>query len=234
MWVVCLMGTWLLGHVGAFHTAESAAWVRYPYFLILNLAGGLFGALALEHIEVDGRLESRSLVRAGVLVLSVAGLLTPLVWVLAGLVLNGSWHPARMFTLFFQVVPVAIVFVTLQWALVPARNVEIASAAAPPEPRSTDAGRISTQGLQAIEAEDHYLRLHTADGSTLVMMRLADAIDELQNVEGAQTHRSWWVCRRAVVGVSRGRGRASLQLANGLTAPVSRTFAPTLRKAGWF
>jgi hypothetical protein len=88
--------------------------------------------------------------------------------------------------------------------------------------------------LFAVEAEDHYLRLHTSLGQDLILMRLADAIAELDGLEGAQTHRSWWVARAAVVRTERLDGRAALTLKNGAEAPVSRGFAKALRAAGWF
>ena len=65
-------------------------------------------------------------------------------------------------------------------------------------------------------------------------MRLSDALDELEGLEGAQTHRSWWVAREAVRDVTRNDGRAVLTLEGGLTAPVSRRYARALRAAGWY
>ena len=65
-------------------------------------------------------------------------------------------------------------------------------------------------------------------------MRLTDALGELEGLEGAQVHRSWWVARDAVVGAERGNGRASLTLKTGAVAPVSRTYAQALRAAGWY
>ena len=65
-------------------------------------------------------------------------------------------------------------------------------------------------------------------------MRLSDAIAAVEALDGARTHRSWWVARDAVERVSRGDGRAVLTLSNGLEAPVSRTYAPALREAGWY
>ena len=65
-------------------------------------------------------------------------------------------------------------------------------------------------------------------------MRLADALVELEGLEGAQVHRSWWVARDAIEGAMRGNGRATLKLRNGAVAPVSRTYARALRAAGWF
>lgn len=88
--------------------------------------------------------------------------------------------------------------------------------------------------LYAVEAEDHYLRLHTSKGQDLILMRLTDAIVELEGIEGAQTHRSWWVAREAIEAVERADGRAVLTLKDGAEAPVSRGYAKALRAAGWF
>jgi DNA-binding LytR/AlgR family response regulator len=85
----------------------------------------------------------------------------------------------------------------------------------------------------AVEAEDHYLRLHTSKGQDLILMRLADAVSELEGIEGAQVHRSWWVARDAIADARRGDGRATLTLKDGAEAPVSRTYARLLRERGW-
>lgn len=94
--------------------------------------------------------------------------------------------------------------------------------------------RLRQAELLALQAEDHYLRVHTSAGDALVLMRLGDAIAAVETLDGAQTHRSWWVARPAVASVSRGDGRAALTLSNGVEAPVSRTYAPKLREAGWY
>jgi hypothetical protein len=88
--------------------------------------------------------------------------------------------------------------------------------------------------IYAVEAEDHYLRLHTSKGQDLILLRLSDAVAELEGVEGAQTHRSWWVAKAAVRDAKRGDGRATLTLTSGVEAPVSRAYARTLREAGWY
>lgn len=87
--------------------------------------------------------------------------------------------------------------------------------------------------LWAVEAEDHYLRLHTSRGQDLILLRLADAVGELEGLEGAQVHRSWWVARDAVTDIRRGDGRATLTLKDGAQVPVSRTYAAALRERGW-
>lgn len=87
--------------------------------------------------------------------------------------------------------------------------------------------------IWAVEAEDHYLRLHTSKGQDLILMRLADAVAELEGIEGMQVHRSWWVARDAIVDARRGDGRATLTLKDGAQVPVSRTYAGMLRDRGW-
>jgi LytTr DNA-binding domain len=94
------------------------------------------------------------------------------------------------------------------------------------------------QTILALEAEDHYLRVHLESGSALILMRLSDAIIELSQdaaaPTGAQTHRSWWVAQAAVSAIAKADGRAVLTLANGAAAPVSRTHYKALSVAGWF
>jgi hypothetical protein len=109
-----------------------------------------------------------------------------------------------------------------------------ATGAPPPKFLGRLPARLRGADLYAVEAEDHYLRLHTSLGQDLILMRLADAIVELEGLEGAQTHRSWWVARDAVTAAERMDGRAVLTLMDGAEAPVSRGFAKTLREAGWF
>ncbi len=111
-----------------------------------------------------------------------------------------------------------------------------AAAADAPAPKFLDRlpSKLTGGALWAVEAEDHYLRLHTSLGSDLILMRLGDAIAELEGIEGARTHRSWWVARDAVRRVERDDGRVILHLPDGVAAPVSRAYAKLLRAAGWF
>ena len=87
--------------------------------------------------------------------------------------------------------------------------------------------------LLCVENEDHYVRAHTALGSGLILMRLRDAVAELEGMDGARVHRGWWVARAAVAGVVRRDRAIALRLANGLEVPVARNEAPALRAAGW-
>jgi hypothetical protein len=88
--------------------------------------------------------------------------------------------------------------------------------------------------ILSMTAEDHYLRVRTEAGEALILMRLSDAVAACEGLDGARTHRSWWVARAAVTGAEKGDGRGTLILADGSEAPVSRTYYPKLREAGWF
>jgi hypothetical protein len=92
--------------------------------------------------------------------------------------------------------------------------------------------RLGTE-LLYIEMEDHYLRIHTKLGNDLILCRLSDAVGELGETMGCQVHRSYWVSRHAVAGVERDRHRRWLVLTSGTRIPVSRTYLPVLREAGW-
>ncbi|MBI3439753.1 MAG: LytTR family transcriptional regulator DNA-binding domain-containing protein [Proteobacteria bacterium] len=94
--------------------------------------------------------------------------------------------------------------------------------------------KLKGAALYAVSAEDHYLRVHTSKGSDLILMRMSDAVAELEGLEGAQTHRSWWVARDAVEGTRRDGDRLTLILKGGAEAPVSRPNIRPLREAGWY
>jgi hypothetical protein len=94
--------------------------------------------------------------------------------------------------------------------------------------------RLRGATLLAVQGEDHYVRVHTAHGQHMLLMRLGEALDQLADLDGAQTHRSWWVARPAVIDVKRAHGRAALTLASGVQAPVSRRFSRHLRARGWY
>lgn len=71
-----------------------------------------------------------------------------------------------------------------------------------------------------LKSEDHYLHLHTAEGLTLVKMRLADAVSQLGD-SGLQVHRSYWAAYRHMRELTKRDRRLLLQLSGGHEVPVS-------------
>ncbi len=84
--------------------------------------------------------------------------------------------------------------------------------------------------ILSLEAQDHYVNVTTARGSEMVLMRLADAIEELEGVDGLRIHRSHWVAREAIADTVRENGKLMITLSNGKSLPVSRTYAGAVRK----
>ena len=88
--------------------------------------------------------------------------------------------------------------------------------------------------MLALSSEDHYVRAHSDISTTLILIRLRDAVAELGSAaEGMQVHRSWWVSRAAVTGHKRSDRAMRLILRNGLEVPVSRERIPLLKASGW-
>jgi hypothetical protein len=228
-----------LGAVGPFGSERLAPRQAYAYWVLCIVGGGLIGILIDETL---GR-------RAGVFwrrLLVTTVLMTPptALWVLVSdrLVVGAPIVASRYWPLLWQVFLISVPVMAIR-ALVwrrPAAVVQTRVVVAPPLPEAEAAfrRRLSAKRrgarLIAIEADDHYLRVHTDAGAELITLRFAVALDELSGAHGFQTHRSWWVAAEAVEGVRWRRGGGELRLAGDLAAPVSRTHAPTVKAAGWF
>ena len=99
---------------------------------------------------------------------------------------------------------------------------------------ASKAGLPDLADLQAVTAEDHYLRLHLRDGRRLlVLFRFGDALAELAQHDGCQVHRSAWIAADAVIGARREGRRWLLCLADGTTLPVSESHLASVKARGW-
>ena len=110
-------------------------------------------------------------------------------------------------------------------------------AAEPKSPPTPDPERFYRRLSQSVsrdiiylEMDDHYVDVHTTDGSCIVSMRFTDAIALLGDL-GLQTHRSYWVARRHVIRAEQRDGRTVVLLTGGHRAPVSRSRLLEVRDA---
>lgn len=85
--------------------------------------------------------------------------------------------------------------------------------------------------ILALEADDHYVRVHTLHGSALILMRLVDAAALIDPRLGLRVHRSWWVARDGVRTLERSPGRAIAKMIDDTEVPISRTYLPAARTA---
>lgn len=83
-----------------------------------------------------------------------------------------------------------------------------------------------------LTSEDHFVEIHTDAGCVRIRMRLTDAIDEMEGVEGSCVHRSHWVAYAAIKATEKVGGYWRLHLSSGETVPVSRKYQPLLEEAG--
>lgn len=235
-----------LAFSGAFGMAAVPLPVRLGYWGVTMTAGAGVGALVAWLFARGGWLEMPPWAVIPLLTLAMTAPITAVVWVLSGwyfgvapqvVALPGFALTVLIITSVMTSLNVLVGRAPVTTHAAPAPSV--ASSATPTAAASVRfldrlPAKLRGAELLAVEAEDHYLRLHTSRGSDLILLRLADAMAELEGIEGAQTHRSWWVARDAVEGADRGDGRATLRLTGGVEAPVSRTYARALREAGWF
>ncbi len=224
-----------LALVGAFETDAAPIVSRLVYWVGLCLVGALLAAIASAWIGRVGAVKARPCLFGALVALAVTPPITVLVWLIGQLRFHGSMGP-RLLTVYLPPVLIIAMAVRSVNALAQAKHLEARTLTRGAAPRLLD--RLSP-GLRdaevfAVEAEDHYLRLHTSLGQHLILMRFRDALTELDTIEGAQTHRSWWVAKSAVQGAQRRDGRATLEIKGGSRAPVSRAYARALRKAGWY
>lgn len=102
-----------------------------------------------------------------------------------------------------------------------------------PAPRivSRLAGLPCTEVLR-LSARDHYVDVVTRRARTSLLLRLSDAMAEMEGIPGVQVHRSHWVATAAVVGARRLGTRVVLDLVDGTTVPVSRGYRDRAEAAG--
>jgi hypothetical protein len=87
--------------------------------------------------------------------------------------------------------------------------------------------------LLYMSMQDHYVEVVTSKGSELVLLRLADAIAEAGEGAGLQVHRSHWVAFDAIALLARNEGKPVVTTTSGVQLPVSRTYLPVLKQAGF-
>ena len=228
----------VLALTGAFGMSNTTLWMRLVYWVPVMLAGAAWGEVCSRLVGRWIDMDERPWLAVAALTMSITGPVAIMVWFVTGLVFEGAIYPLA--TLPLMLGPVLIVTASVSAINVflgkaqPIQTHAAAAGGAPARFPERLPPRLRGAVIRAVQAEDHYLRIHTDRGSDLILMRLSDALDELEGLEGAQTHRSWWVAKDAVRDVARGDGRATLTLDGGITAPVSRRYARALRDAGWY
>lgn len=232
----------LLGFAGPFgsYPAFPTA-TRYAFWLGLT-AAGVVAAFAANAILPITRFRTGAVrLGAGALV-SALPMTFVVAWTLSLVQPGRVFTPQQLPALFACVAAVQLLIVYAITAAAPKANDVEALDRPPalPEPvaatipafPSALLGRLPPaigSDIIALETEDHYLRVHAAGGSALILMRMADAVAMLDPRLGAQVHRRWWVAQAAVAGVRAEGQRFFLCLTDNKLVPVGRSFSAAAR-----
>jgi len=93
---------------------------------------------------------------------------------------------------------------------------------------------VKAKDILRATVDDHYVEVHLADNSVeRLLMRFADAVNELDGLPGYCVHRSHWVVADRVTGVLREQGKEYVVLSDQSRVPVSRTYRQNVIAAGW-
>ncbi len=209
----------LLGPFGTFKDLDIPN--RLLYWTIVNAGVAIFASLAEDSLFAPGQASSLSRpVKAGLsaAVGAVGGAV-----VVSIVELNLRQNIPDPLLVWFSVAVVCMLIISLR------RQVWL------PEPKSYAPffKRLPANlgvDLVSLSMSDHYLAVRTVEGSTMVHMRFADALDELEDFPGVQTHRSHWAATNHAEDLERDGARHALRLSDGTLLPVSKANLEAVRE----
>lgn len=225
-WLAILMPTWLAFEAGSWATAYVLRALNLRFISVITI-GCLIGGLAVRPFVLyiingffasDGSGEP---IPAPQFIWSVEWLTSfvqealgiLLLWVIANLLMRSALHLPR-----FGFAPHADLL---------SGDLETESTEPVETPRPAFTERLKDivhTDIAALEAEDHYVRVHTETDSELIHYRFADAVSELSGQAGMQVHRSFWVSTDYIESMVR-RGRSfDILLKGGKRIPVGQTY----------
>lgn len=232
---VATAGGAFLGLIGPFGSYfNGPAWQRAFFQIVCFWAGILIFGTVIR-ILMARRLKPPAfwgLLIGAILIIDapfsiVVSRFAQMLWPRLHFPLSMEWYEQALITS----TPVVIFYVFLHRWRDRQRRLAQEAAGAPPS-REGLLGAAPSQVL-CLQMEDHYVRVHTASGSRLVLATLSQAMAALDGARGLQVHRSWWVAEKAVERAEQHGRNLRLKLANGVTAPVARSAVAQVRAAGW-
>lgn len=225
----------LLGVTGPFGSQNALPpSVRYPFWMVLALVG--FGAAAvaeriLPSTSLGRRTAARSIAVASLSALPVTFFVA---WAFSVVQPGRTYSPVQMLALFpfVALIQLLIILVMSLDGTTVVKTMEQPTAAPeyPPE-LLTKLPVPLRRDILALEADDHYVRVHTLHGSALILMRLGDAAALIDSRLGLRVHRSWWVAKDGVRALERTPGRAVARMIDDTAVPISKTYLAAARVA---
>jgi len=72
--------------------------------------------------------------------------------------------------------------------------------------------------------QDHYVEVTTTQGREMILLRFADALDEVGDDLGLRVHRSHWIAAAHIVRIEKSGNRQMAVLTDGRSLPISATY----------
>lgn len=220
---VFFLGTAILVLMGPFGTYNDLSLpVRFVYWLLIMLGIGLFMHLLITlclRTRLLGNLNRAARIAIGAVLAAMPG--TAVTIFVDAVLRPPIVSDDAILMIYWQVsvIGVAIGLVEFEAWRKPKR-------AAAPVSRSRLQKRLPPElgdDIISLSMNDHYVEVTTALGQHLILMRMSDAIEELENLPGAQTHRSHWVSAQHARKVVRNGSKYEVRLSDGRKLPVSQT-----------
>jgi hypothetical protein len=87
----------------------------------------------------------------------------------------------------------------------------------------------TTDEIISMSMQDHYVEVSSAQGKELVLMRFADAIEEIEGIPGVRIHRSHWIADTHLKKIEKRGHRTFATVSDGSELPVSDTYSEVAR-----
>ena len=220
----------ILAAVGAFGTYIGMALpLRLLHFVCIGLVmGGLVSALSecLRRLWFGGELPFWAVLAVAVVMAPPGGWIT-----YQALAFWAPWTLPYVSTreLTGQVLVINSLISTTVWAVrrrfrQPADTVQDVPAPVPTDHslRAKLPAPLRHAAVLSLSAEDHYVRVRTSQGDSLVLMNLSAAVASLGADAGVRIHRSHWVSHRLAEAAKTSGSRHGVRIDEHTVLPVSR------------
>jgi len=217
----------LLGPFGTYEALTLAG--RFVYWFVLLAAADVCIRLTHRIVERYGVVSGR----AGHLAQSAICftiLFSPSAWALSSLFDGGLWDLPGFVIFAGNIGGLAATMGVLTFFFWGTKEDVVSSRA-----RLYDRLPLPTNAsIMRLTVDDHYVDVYLDDGTQhRVLMRLTDAIREMDGAPGFCTHRSHWVSTEHITSAVKEKNREFVVLADGTQVPVSKTYREDVLAAGF-
>jgi hypothetical protein len=215
----------LLGPFGTFEAMSLAARFLYWFVLLAAAEACLRVTKVLTLRFFSGLSQVSGLIAKTIVFVAI---FSPVAWGLSGFFEEELLNLMGFLTFAVNVAGVAGTLAVLTFLLSAVEEVPQTSRARLYDrlPVQTDAA------ILRLTVNDHYVEVFLHDGTChRVLMRLTDAIGEMDDTPGYYTHRSHWVAAAHVKSSLREGSREFVILTDGAKVPVSKTYRENVREA---